>query len=77
MKELVQSSGVLEFWPCKATPADLENLRAAPREAWAGKLGTVRRVLETIMAHRIDIGTYEEMIVEAGEFSGEFEMAGE
>ena len=70
---LVKSSGVLEFYPSKATPDDLEKLRSAPREAWAGKLGSARRILETIMAHRIDVGTYEEMIVEAGEFAGEFE----
>lgn len=73
--ELASASGVLEFWPGKATPADLEALSAAPPEAWAGKLGSARKVLRTIMSHRITTGTFEPMVVEAGEFAGEFVQA--
>lgn len=73
--ELASSVGVLESWPGKATPADLERLGAAPAEAWTGKLGAARRVLRTIMAHRITTGTFEPMVVEADEFAGEFVVA--
>jgi HEAT repeat protein len=73
--ELASSAGVLEFWPGKATPADLERLSEAPAEAWAGKLGAARKVLRTIMAHRITTGTFEPMVVEADEFAGEFVVA--
>ena len=75
--ELASASGVLEFWPGQATPADLEALSAAPPEAWTGKLGAARKVLRTIMGHRITTGTFEEMVVEAGEFAGEFVDAAE
>ena len=75
--ELASAAGVLEFWPGKATPADLERLSAAPAEAWTGKLGSARKVLRTIMAHRITTGTFEPMVVEADEFAGEFVEATE
>ncbi len=70
--QLASASGVLSFWPGRATPADLDALKAAPAEAWTGRLGTARKVLRTIMGHRITTGTFEEMVVEAGEFAGEF-----
>lgn len=73
--ELAGAAGVLEFWPGKATPGDLETLAAAPAEAWTGRLGSARKVLRTIMAHRITTGTFESMVVEADEFAGEFVMA--
>lgn len=73
--ELAGAAGVLEFWPGKATPDDLEQLAAAPAEAWTGRLGSARKVLRTIMAHRITTGTFESMVVEADEFAGEFVMA--
>jgi hypothetical protein len=70
--ELASAKGILDFWPGKATPADLERLSAAPPEAWAGKLGSARKVLRTVMTHRITTGTFEPMVIEAGEFAGEF-----
>ncbi len=70
--QLASASGVLSFWPGRATPADLDALKAAPAEAWTGRLGAARKVLRTIMGHRITTGTFEEMVVEAGEFAGEF-----
>ena len=73
VRELVTTSGVLELWPGKATPADLETLNAAPREAWMGKFGAVRKVLRTLIGYRMTTGTFEEMVFEAGEFAGEFE----
>lgn len=75
--ELAAAKGVLDFWPGQATPADLETLSAAPAEAWAGKLGTARKVLRTVMSHRITTGTFEPMIVEVAEFAGEFVEAAE
>ncbi len=77
INELSSVAGVLESWPGKATPADLERLSAAPAEAWTGKLGSVRKVLRTIMTHRITTGTFEPMVIEAGEFAGEFVEATE
>jgi len=70
--ELTAATGLLDFWPGKATPADLEALAAAPAEAWAGKLGAARKVLRTIMSHRITTGTFQPMVVEAAESAGEF-----
>ena len=67
--DLAGSAGVLEVWPSTATPADLEELSNAPAEAFAGKLGAVRKVLQTVMGHRITTGVVEEMVVEAGEFA--------
>jgi hypothetical protein len=75
VRELTGAEGLLGFWPGKATPADLERLSQAPREAFTGKLGAVRKVLRTVLAHRISTGTFEEMAIEAGEFAGEFEEA--
>jgi len=75
--ELATAKGVLDFWPGQATPAELESLSAAPAEAWVGKLGAARKVLRTVMSHRITTGTFEPMIVEVAEFAGEFvEAAG-
>jgi len=77
IKELVSVSGVLEFWPARATPADLETLSSAPKEVWAGRLGAARTVLRTIMGHRITTGTFEPMVVEADALAGEFVAADE
>jgi len=74
--ELVRSSTELELWPVKATPADLDTLAAAPREAFAGKLGAVRRVLRLLLAYRVTTPEMEEVVYEAGQFAGEFEEAG-
>lgn len=72
INELVRSDGVLDLWPGKATPADLERLDAAPREALLGKYGAVRRVLRLLLAHKITAPEMTEMVFNAGEFSGEF-----
>jgi len=69
--ELASAAGVLECWPGKATPGDLETLAAAPAEAWTGQLGSARKVLRTIMAHRITTGDFTQM-VQADEFAAEF-----
>lgn len=53
VNELAGAAGVLEFWPGKATPADLVRLKTAPPEAFVGKLGAVRKVLRSIMVYRI------------------------
>jgi hypothetical protein len=70
--KLASSADLLNLWPEKATPADLEALSAAPPEAWTGRLGAARKVLRTIMSHRITTGTFQSMVVEAAEFAGEF-----
>jgi len=83
VKELSTAASVLEFWPGKATPADLEALSAAPSEAWAGRLGAARKVLRTLMGHRITTGVFAPVVVEAHELAGVFveadeaELAGE
>jgi hypothetical protein len=63
VKEVASMAGVLEFWPNRATPADLEALAAVPAEAWTGKLGAARRILRTIMAYRVDVGEAEPLVV--------------
>jgi hypothetical protein len=75
VRELTNAEGALEFWPVNATPADQDALNALPREAFTGKLGAVRRVLQLLIGHRMTSGTWEEVIYDAGEFAGEFEEA--
>ncbi|MFW6163769.1 MAG: hypothetical protein ACODAJ_13450, partial [Planctomycetota bacterium] len=77
VKELATASSVLEFWPGTATPADLEALSAAPAEAWTGRLGGARKVLRTLMGHRITTGVFEPIVVEAHELAGVFVEADE
>jgi hypothetical protein len=73
--ELVRSVGVLDFWPVKAAPADLDRLNAAPREAFTGKYGVVRRVLRVLLAYRVTTPEMTECVYDAGEFSAEFTEA--
>jgi hypothetical protein len=73
--ELVRSVAVLDFWPVKAAPADLDRLNAAPREAFTGKYGSVRRVLRLLLAHRVTTPEMTECVFDAGEFSAEFTEA--
>jgi hypothetical protein len=75
INELAGAAGVLEFWPGKAKPADLEKLKNAPAEAYAGRLGAVRKVLRTIMGYRVTTGSFEELQVQAGETDAEFIIA--
>jgi hypothetical protein len=74
VNELAGAAGVLEFWP-SSEPADLEKLKNAPAEAYAGKLGAVRKVLRTIMGYRVTTGSFEELQVQAGETDAEFIIA--
>lgn len=74
VRELV-SETVLDFWPAKATPADLDQLNAAPREAFTGQYGAVRRVLRLLLAYRVTAPEIGEVVVEGGEFAGEFTEA--
>ncbi|MDP2997714.1 MAG: HEAT repeat domain-containing protein [Bryobacterales bacterium] len=76
INELVRATPVLEFWPVKASPADLDKLNAVPREAFLGKYGAVRRVLRLLLAHRVTTPEMEEVVFDAGEFAGEFEEEG-
>jgi hypothetical protein len=75
VNELVRSVAVLDFWPVKAAPADLDKLNAAPREAFTGKYGAVRRVLRLLLAHRVTAPEMTECVFDAGEFAGEFTEA--
>jgi hypothetical protein len=50
--ELASAAGVLDFWPGRATPADLKRLAEAPAEAWTGRLGAARRILNTVLQHQ-------------------------
>lgn len=73
VRELNNAAGILDFWPGRATPADLERLNSAPAEAWVGRFGALRKVLRTLMAQRIQTGVFEEVVVEAAETAGVFE----
>jgi hypothetical protein len=73
--ELVRSVAVLDFWPVKAAPTDLDRLNAVPREAFTGKYGSVRRVLRLLLAHRVTTPEMTECVFDAGEFSAEFTEA--
>jgi hypothetical protein len=75
VEALAGFSPLLEFWPGRATPTDLDALQSAPREAFAGRFGAVRCVLQGIVAYRTTTGEFEEIEIEAGEFAGEFEEA--
>jgi hypothetical protein len=75
VRDLVKSIAVLDFWPVKATPADLDRLSAAPREAFTGKYGAVRRVLRVLLAYRVTTPEMTECVFDAGEFAGEFVQA--
>ena len=52
--DLVTGEDVLEFSPARAKPDDLERLNQAPREAFAGRLGGVRRALRCLMTYQVD-----------------------
>lgn len=76
VRELSGSAGVLELWPVKATPVELEALASAPPEAWSGKLGAARRVLQLLIANRVSQGgTWTEHTVDLVEDAGVFEEA--
>ena len=64
VRELAGAAGVLNLWPMKATPADLEKLNDAPAEASVGKLGNVRRVLRLLVAYRMTAPVLEPVVVE-------------
>ena len=70
---LAPSRTVLDFWPGKATPVHLEALASAPPEAWEGSLGAARKVLRALIARRVTVGHFEELVVEGDAFAGEFE----
>ena len=53
IRELADPRGVMDFWPLKATPADLDALAAAPPEAWIGPIGQARRILRLLIANRV------------------------
>ena len=55
IQDLVTCEDVLEFWPAKATPKDRERLAQAPREAFTGRLGGVRKALQLLMNYQIDV----------------------
>jgi hypothetical protein len=53
--DLASAAGVLDFWPGRDTRADVEaskSLSGAPPEAWTGRLGAARRILNTILQHQ-------------------------
>jgi len=68
VNELAGAAGVLEFWPMKASPADLQRLENAPPEAYAGKLGAARKVLKDIVGyHRGGDVIVEPIVLKFGE----------
>ncbi|MBI1792224.1 MAG: hypothetical protein HYR60_32270, partial [Acidobacteria bacterium] len=75
VRELAGIGPVLDLWPVKATPSDLKRLDAAPREAFAGKPGEMRRVLRLLIAHRMTLVDVEEVVIAAGADATEVEDA--
>jgi len=67
VRELAGASGVWSFWPTDATPRHLEDLAAAPPEAWLGETGRARRILRAIIAHSTHAGAYEEDMISPDE----------
>ena len=65
---------ILEFQPGDATPALLEELSASvENDSSKTGLSVARKVLQSVLAHRITVASFEEMIVEIEPFAGEFE----
>jgi hypothetical protein len=60
LRTLAYSKAIMDFWPSKATPADLDALAAAPPEAWIGQLGQARRILRLLIANRVGTDTVVE-----------------
>lgn len=54
IRDLASREDVLEFWPARAKPEDLERLNQSPREAFAGRLGGIRRALRCLMVYQVD-----------------------
>jgi len=73
---LAKAEGVLDYWPGKPTPAELEKMNSAPSEAFAGKLGAVRSVLRAILAHQVTGIEVEQIYVRVEPDAVEIEMAG-
>jgi len=72
---LHEAGALLDLWPLRATPAHLEELESAPREAWVGQFGAVRKVLRGLIGHRMDAVDIEDVVVEAYEGAVEVEEA--
>lgn len=72
INELSGLPGVLEFWPCRATPGDLAKLNYAPPSTYEGEFGKYRAVLREILAYKVTTGTFAEIVIEATPTSAEF-----
>jgi hypothetical protein len=72
INELSGLPGVLEFWPCRATPGDLAKLNLAPASAYEGEFGKYRAILRDILAYKVTTGTFAEIVIEATPTSAEF-----
>jgi HEAT repeat protein len=72
---LVSSAAVLDFWPAKAAPSDVERFNAAPREAFIGRYGAVCRVLRLLLVHRVTTTEMTEVGFDGGQFTAEFTEA--
>lgn len=68
---LDSATRVLDFWPGKATPEELQDFLNAPPEAWMGKLGAARRVLRTIVEYRQRASAFVPMVIEVDEYAGD------
>lgn len=62
MRELTPSYALMDLWPSKATPLDLEALASAPPEAWTGEFGKARRILRLLLAREVGTqGDFEDV----------------
>lgn len=72
INELSGLPGVLEFWPCRATPAELAKLVHAPQSAYEGQYGKCRAILKEILSWKVTTGTFAEIVIDATPTSAEF-----
>ena len=63
---LVKAAPVLELWPARSGPSELEALERAPREAFSGRFGAVRRVLRLLLRYRTTEGEISRVVFEDG-----------
>ena len=75
VREIGPAKSLMEFWPGRAIPDDIENLDAGPREGKAGRLGTARNILRLLINHRMTTPVVEEMQVEVAEDAASVEDA--
>jgi hypothetical protein len=78
-KEFISDTRILTFWPSKATVRELDEivrLQKVPSQVnpspYAATWKAVLDLLHTLMGYRLTTPTFEPVVVDVGEFAGEF-----